>query len=143
MTLQGRTNQTEQITFELRSPGQTQAIETYQIVIDSQGNFTLPNIGIGTYDLTAKSSNTLKAIQRNITVVNGQTAPNIDFNLLGGDADNNNVVSLVDFAILRAAKGTKPGDPKWDPRVDFNGNNQIDLTDFAILRSNSGKSGAQ
>ncbi len=143
VTIQGRTNHSSTIVFELRNPGQTTPIKTYNITTDSQGNFNLINVSPGTYDLTAKRSNFLKAKQSNIVVQEDQVTPNINFNLLGGDCDNNNVVSLVDFAILRAAIGTRPGDAKRDARADFNGNNQIDLTDFAILRSNLGKSGAQ
>ena len=92
---------------------------------------------------TAKTPNSLRAKQANIVVQEGQTTPNINFNLLGGDVDNNNVVSGMDFAILKAAYGTKSGDAKWDPRADFNGNGQIDGIDFSILKANYGKSGAQ
>lgn len=143
VTLQGRADQTSLIDFELREPGETAPIDIYQVTVAADGSYLLTGIEPGTYDLTAKGMNSLRAKQPNITVAASQQTSGINFSLLGGDADNNNVVSLVDFAILRAANGTRPGDPKWDPRADFNGNNQIDLTDFAILRSNSGKSGAQ
>ena len=143
VTLQSRTNQSAPIVFELRNPGQTTPIKTYTITTDSQGNFNLINVAPGTYDLTAKGSNFLRAKQTNIAVSTGQVTPNINFSLLGGDADNNNVVSMMDLAILQAAYGTKPGDAKWNARADFNGNNQIDMTDLSILRANYGKSGAQ
>ncbi len=143
VTLQGRTDHSEQITFELRNPGETIPINTYQITTAVDGSYTLNDLPIGTFDLTAKSSNTLRAKQANIIVIEDETTPNIDFSLLGGDADNNNVVSGMDFAILRAAYGTKPGDSNWDARTDFNGNAQIDGIDFSILRSNYGSSGAE
>jgi protocatechuate 3,4-dioxygenase beta subunit len=127
----------------LRNPGETTPVKTFQMVSGSDGKYIFPHIEPGVYDITAKASNSLRAKLSNVEVNAGGITSDIDFSLLGGDADNNNIVSLVDFAILRAAKGTRPGDAKWDERADFNGNNQIDLTDFAILRSNSGKSGSQ
>lgn len=143
VALQSRNNHSDVITFELRNPGQTNLLATYQLLTATDGSYTLNDIKPGTYDLTAKGSIFLKAKQADVIVQQGRVTPNINFNLLGGDCDNNNVVSGVDFAILRAAYGTKPGDAKWDTRSDFNGNNQIDGTDFSILKSNYGISGAQ
>ncbi len=141
--IQGRTNHAETINLELRAPGGLTALKTFQVTTTSDGSYTLTNIPEGTHDLTAKSANTLRAKQVNIPVVDGQITSGINFDLLGGDCDNNNVVSGVDLAILRAAYGAKTGDPKWDIRSDFNGNGQIDGVDLSILRSNYGKSGAQ
>jgi len=140
--LQGRSDQTEQITFELRSAGGTQAIKTYQVTTDSRGSFTLINLETGTYDLTAKSFNTLRAIQRSISVVNGQTTPNVNFNLLGGDCDGNNVITGLDFSILRGAYGSKSGDSNCDARAYIDGNGVVTGLDFSILRGNYGKAGA-
>ncbi len=137
VTLQGRTIHSESITFELRNTGETTPIQTRSITTDSGGNYTLTGITPGTYDLTAKSPNSLRAKNEAVTVIEGQTTTNIDFSLLEGDCDKNNVVSMMDFSILRATYGTS------DPRADFNGNGQVDLTDLSILRSNYGKSGAQ
>ena len=143
ITLQNRTDHSAPIVFELRNPGETTPVKTFQMVSGSDGKYVFPHIEPGTYDITAKTPNSLRAKQANIVVQEGQTTPNINFNLLGGDVDNNNVVSGMDFAILKAAYGTKSGDAKWDPRADFNGNGQIDGIDFSILKANYGKSGAQ
>ena len=137
VTLQGRTDHSEQITFELRSPGETIPINTYQITTVADGSYILNDLPIGTYDLTAKSSNTLRAKNEAIVVLEGETTFNIDFSLLGGDADNNNIVSMMDFSILRATYGTD------SQEADFNGNGQVDLMDLSILRSNYGVSGEE
>src|SRR5205814_755996 len=39
---------------------------------------------------------------------------------LGGDANNDNVVNIQDFSVLKASFGKSVGDPGYDPRADFN-----------------------
>jgi len=142
IAIQGRTNYQETITFELRTPGQTTPVKTYQVLTTQDGSYSLDNVSPGTYDLTAKSSNTLRAKQGNISVVDGQTTSNINFNLLGGDCDNNNVINAFDKSILNKAFGSTEGSPKWDPRADLDANKVINAFDKSILNSNFGKAGA-
>ena len=152
VTLQGRTNQSELITFELRQPGTTNIITNAsndedpdtpgtQITTSYDGSYTLMDVPIGTFDLTAKSSNTLRAKQENISVVEGETTSNVNFSLLGGDADGNNIITSLDFSIMRGAYGSKPGDENWNEQADFDGNGVVTSLDFSILRGNYGKSG--
>lgn len=139
--LQGRTNHSSPITFKLKNPGEATPVQTYNITTAPDGSYVISNVSSGIYNLSAKAPIFLSQNQVLIEVAENQTTSNINFNLLGGDCDNNNVVSMMDFTILRAAYGSKVGDPKWDARADFNGNNQIDMMDFSILNSNYGKSG--
>ncbi len=143
VTIQGRSDQTEQITLELRNPGETTPLNTYQTTTAADGSYVLNNVPIGTYDLTAKSANTLRARNETITVAEGETTSNIDFYLLGGDADNNNAVSPLDASILSAAYGSSPGQPHWDNRADFDNNGVIAPLDASILSSNFGKFGVE
>lgn len=55
-----------------------------------------------------------------------------------GDANNNGVVDMGDFALLRAAMGKTFPDPAYSPLLDLNGNGSVDMGDFAILRSHMG-----
>ncbi|MDP2816028.1 MAG: hypothetical protein Q8O19_05055, partial [Rectinemataceae bacterium] len=92
--IQGRADQTAQLTFELRKPGQTTALYTFQVSPDSSGNYTLytlTSVPEGRYDLSAKGTSTLRVVKKDIKVTNGKITSNVDFNLLNGDADNNNV----------------------------------------------------
>jgi hypothetical protein len=59
-----------------------------------------------------------------------------------GDANNDNVVSIADFTIVKAAFGTSIGDPGYDDRADFTGDMAVNLADFNWLRTNFGTSGA-
>ncbi len=54
----------------------------------------------------------------------------------GGDADNNNIVNVSDFNILKQDFGS--GGPK---RSDFNNDNVVNVSDFNIMKTNFGQSG--
>lgn len=149
VNLQGRTSQSAQITFELRYSGATTPIPTYQpsndedpaapgtqITTDSYSNFTLIEVPAGTYDLTAKGSNFLRAKQTNIAVFAGEETGGINFNLKGGDANNDNSVGTGDMLILKAAWLSKEGDNNWDERADFNSDGSIGTGDMLILKDN-------
>ena len=62
--------------------------------------------------------------------------------MLTGDANNDNLVSAVDFIILKNSFGKSSGDPGYDARADFNGDNIINSQDFILLKNNFGFSGA-
>jgi hypothetical protein len=59
-----------------------------------------------------------------------------------GDANNDNVVSILDFNILKNAFGKAQGDPGYDDRADFTGDNAISILDFNLLKGNFGTAGA-
>ncbi|MCK5306449.1 MAG: SBBP repeat-containing protein, partial [Candidatus Omnitrophica bacterium] len=143
VTIQNRTDHSELITFELRNPGEATALETYQVLTSSDGSYTLITVPAGTYDLTAKSSNTLRAKNENIIVVDDETTIDIDFALLGGDANDDNSVGLSDRFILMKSWNTNIGDVDWDERADFNNDNSIGLSDRFIFRSNWNTSGVE
>jgi uncharacterized delta-60 repeat protein len=136
ITIQGRTNNSAPITFEVRNLGESTPIKTYNITTDSQGNFNLINAPTGIYDLTAKGSNSLRAKRSNIVVWEGQTTPNVNFRLLGGDANGDNSIGLGDMVIVKSAWLTKAGDTKWDWRADFNNDYSIGMGDLIILKNN-------
>jgi hypothetical protein len=149
VNLEGRTDQSEQITFELRYPGATTPIPTYQplndedphtpgtqITTDFYGGFTLIDVPAGNYDLTAKGSNTLRAKQVDIMVFAGNETSSLQFNLLGGDANNDNSVGTGDMLILKSAWLSSQGDENWDVRADFNGDGSIGTGDMLIMKNN-------
>jgi hypothetical protein len=55
-----------------------------------------------------------------------------------GDVNNDKVVNIVDFSLLRAAFGTGLGEAGYNPGADFNGDRRIDVRDFSIMRGNFG-----
>lgn len=52
--------------------------------------------------------------------------------LPAADLDGSGVVTLADATVMATALGTEPGDPRFDPRLDWNGDGAIDDTDWAL-----------
>ncbi|MCP4649653.1 MAG: hypothetical protein GY853_06185 [PVC group bacterium] len=143
VTLQSRTDHSATLTFELREPGETTSLYTYEVNTSTNGSFSLEDIPSGTYDLTVKNFNSLRAKQTNIIINEGETTANINFYLFGGDANNDNYVSWYDFGILRNSYRSSTGHPRWDARADFNNDGYVSWYDFGILRSNYRRQGAE
>lgn len=141
--LQGRTNHSSPTSFELRRPGEVVPIAVYQATTAADGSYALADIDPGTYDLTAKAPNCLKGKQASITVTGGQETSNINFNLLGGDANNDNSVGTGDMLLLKYAWLSSTGQPNWDQRADFNSDGSVGTADMLIMKSNWLKGGAQ
>jgi hypothetical protein len=59
-----------------------------------------------------------------------------------GDVNNDNLVDITDFSLLRATFGKICGDGSYDGRADFTGDCLVDITDFTLLRGNFGQAGA-
>ena len=124
---------------EIRLPGSTSALETHPVTLDAQARYTLQTTLHGTYDMAAKVSHWLRRTRTQISLMGDLS---VDFyNLLNGDVDGDNEVTLFDFGQLVAAFGSVPGDSNWNPNADLDGDDEVTLFDFAILVSNFGAIG--
>ena len=107
---------------------------------DSGGYFSINDIPNGIYDITVKHSHTLQVKQYAIDLSN-YVSP-LDFQTLPeGDANNDNVVNLVDFSILSSTYGKCLGTAGFDARADFNEDSCIGILDFSLLQRNIGVAG--
>jgi hypothetical protein len=123
------------ITLTLTS-GSTQVDYAAQST-DASGFFTVPVGGLpnGNYTWRAKDPQYLTG-SGPVTLM-GAPQTNAEMGLMrAGDANNDNVVNLSDFVILKVTFNTA------DPRADFNGNGIVDAADFTTLKSNFGRGGA-
>lgn len=59
-----------------------------------------------------------------------------------GDANDDNVVNIIDFTIMKATFGKSVGDPGYDDRADFNGDQVVSIADFNLMKLNFGLGGA-
>ena len=98
----------------------------------------LPN---GTYEWRAKgpqylaNSGTLTLTGSPLTIVEMGL-------MLTGDADNDNLVAISDYSVLKNTFGRSNTNPGYDGRADFNGDDTVTLADFTLLKRNYGMSGA-
>ena len=59
-----------------------------------------------------------------------------------GDANNDNIISIIDFNILKQTFGKALGDPGYDDRAEFTGNLIVSIGDFNLMKNNFGRAGA-
>lgn len=128
------------VLVELRQGGNV--VRTVQVSLDSQGNYAIPDVQPGTYDLAFKASHWLRKVVSEVVVSTADVA-GIDVSLVNGDIDGDNEVSLFDFGNLVAAFSSVPGDSNWNPNADLDGDEEVTLYDFGILVRNFGLSGEE
>lgn len=125
---------------ELRPLGGGPAILSEPYSTNTSGVVTLGDLPIGTHTLWVKGTHTLALTQPVTLSQGGNTAATSA--LREGDADDNNVVNIIDFSVLAAAFGRASETPGFDPRADFNEDDFINITDFSLLALNFGQLGA-
>jgi len=82
------------------------------------------------------------SLRSTLVVTFTNTQSSVDFGALrGGDANDDNYVTVLDFSILRTTFGKCQAEPGYDSRPDFNGDGCVTIVDFSIMRQNFGKGG--
>jgi hypothetical protein len=123
------------VPFELRA-GST---EVKQILVDLDGSFVVPGVPVGEFALSVKP---LSYLRRTVDVdTSAGSVLGLQLELVNGDIDGDNEVTLFDFGRLVAAFGSAPGNENWDARADLDGDEEVTLFDFGILVQNFGQIG--
>jgi len=100
-------------------------------------NTTLP---VGTYSWRVNDPKYLA--NAGSVALNGGTT-NLEMGLMrAGDANDDNLVTVVDMNIIKNTMGKGCGDAGYDDRADFNGDCLVNIRDFNLLKGNFGTSGA-
>ncbi len=115
-------------------------MRTGTIYVDASGNYTIPEVENGTYDLAFKASHWLRTVVAGVQV-SDMDVSGLDVSLTNGDVDGDNEVTLFDFGRLVAAFGSVPGDASWGANADLDGDEEVTLFDFGILVGNFGATG--
>jgi hypothetical protein len=133
--------QQEPVTLTLRS-GATEVDFPLQNT-DSYGYFTdtLPTLSPGVYNWRIKGPKFL-ANGGSVTLT-GSSITNLEAGLMkAGDANDDNVVNITDFSIMRNTFGKTLGQGGYDGRGDFNRDELVNVIDVALHKSNNGIAGA-
>ncbi|CAN5400455.1 hypothetical protein BH11ARM2_BH11ARM2_11150 [soil metagenome] len=95
----------------------------------------------GTFDIRVTVGRTfLTQFVRGVTVLEtGGAIPNLRF--VNGDVNDDNLVDALDYKIVQAAKGKKPGDAGYNPLAVVDGNGLVNSRDLDIVNRNRGKKG--
>lgn len=89
----------------------------------------------GTYDITVHGETTLMNLKRNVVISSRRSS--IDMGtLLEGDANQDNIINLRDYAILSNCWLASQSQPEYDMRADFDYNGLINPADISLLATN-------
>jgi hypothetical protein len=120
---------------------------------NTSGYFTINvgNMPLGNYTWRVKgpngtpNTNTVPgflAITGTLTLA-GASSTGVEMGVLrAGDANNDNVVDVIDFNIMKGSFGLVNGAPGFDPKGDINGDDVVDILDFNLIKGNFGQPGA-
>ena len=130
------------LTVQLYAVGAATPTYEFTPTTDNNGEFTInAEIVPGTYEIAVKNAHTLQNVIT-IALVDGDNV--VDFGtLLEGDANDDNIVSLLDFSTLAAAYNATIGDPNYNANADFNADGFISLLDFSLMATNYNVAGQE
>lgn len=128
------------VKFELRSPGSTTPVESFETTLYPGGRYILLTSHRGTYDVACKASHWLRRVAAEQSIADAGIV-GLDFNQTNGDCDGDNEVTLVDYGLIAAAFGSTAGDSHWDIRADLDGDLEVTLFDLGILSAKFGMAG--
>ncbi len=127
-------------------PGDDLPAYQFDTTTDASGSFvvpgaTTPGVWASSYNVKVKNPQMLQVVSNGLPFSDTEATVQ-DFGLLkGGDANNDNRVSLTDLSILASTYGKALGDPGYDGRADFSADGRVSLTDLSIMSSNYGAAG--
>jgi len=107
------------------------------VTYKSEGYAVCQVFGISpdTYDITVVSDHTLLNVKRNVVISSPTNMVSMG-TLLEGNADDNNVIDLKDFAILASAWLISSNVVAFDRRADFDRNRDVNTADLDLLTRN-------
>ncbi len=105
----------------------------FSTTIDSNGDFTTPELSAGTYSILVKVDGYLTKLFPN-QVIESDSNPLVISGLIGGDFNNTNSITITDITVMSMAFGSEAGDVNFNSVVDLNCDgivNILDVTGFS------------
>jgi hypothetical protein len=56
--------------------------------------------------------------------------------LLGGDANDTDIINILDLSLMGARFSISCGDPRWDDRADINDDCTVNILDLSVAGGN-------
>lgn len=132
------------VTFSLRDPDTHDELDSQTVPIGEDGSYTLEAPASEIYEVSVKHTHWLR---KNLLAdaTGGQSVQYLDFELLNGDIDQDNAVTLLDYDIFSAYFDRSNGDGDWTtvgengfaPRdADLDEDGGVTLLDYDIFSRN-------
>jgi hypothetical protein len=115
--------------------GATFTAGTHSATTDASGNYeiTLPS---DAYDLSAEMDRYLDAELTSETCPAGETIQLPTVTLLGGDANDDCTIDILDLAFMGAHFGLSEGDANFDAKADINADGTVNNLDLTAAKGN-------
>jgi hypothetical protein len=121
-------------------PSETEPRYSFETTTDQNGEFEVGLIDPADYEMRVKGTKTLQNLI-SVSLAPGENSVDAG-ELLEGDANDDNCVTILDFSILAGTFGKCEGDSGFDSRADFNQDSCVTILDFSLLATNFGQCGA-
>jgi hypothetical protein len=102
---------------------------------DTAGYYQL-DVPQDTYDVTVEMERYLDGLKTGVFVPAGSVVTLPSVKLLGGDANEDDTVNILDLSLIGGKFGLNDGDPGWDARADINNDLTINILDIVLAASN-------
>jgi hypothetical protein len=109
-------------------------VEVECTTTDAAGSYAF-SLSDGTCDVTVEMALYLDAEKSGVTVVSGETNTLCQVMLLCGDANDDDIINILDLSFMGFRFGLCEGDLDWDPRADCNNDgcgNILDITGAGV-----------
>lgn len=122
------------VVIEIRNVGSLTALGTQTVNLDAASNYSVSFTGIaaGNYDIACKPIHWLRKVDSTVAV-SASGATGVNFTVINGDCDGDNVTSVFDYIAMSNAFDSVPGDGNWDPNCDLDGDLVVSIFDYIIL----------
>ncbi|MBC7260971.1 MAG: hypothetical protein H5T63_03070, partial [Chloroflexi bacterium] len=117
-------------------PGQVYGWDPDPVTTGSWGTYSFSNMTDDTYEFRIEMARYLDASAD--VVVSGDDMTLNLCKLLGGDANDDDVIDISDATIIGGQFGKSGGDIS-DPRADINNDNEVDILDLVLMGGNYSK----
>ena len=131
-----------QIKFQFYEPNSNVLIDEFFGVIGSTGDYSVPDVVPGEYDIYFKVKGFLAR-----GIYSFETVPGINILYVGsiipGDINNDNLVNISDLSILNFSYGSQNGDDNFVTGSDLNCDGVVNVIDVSLLSPAFGSIGDQ
>jgi hypothetical protein len=104
----------------------------------SDGSYLVGPLAPGEHVFDLRHAGHLRTGPREMVVEGGRQLTLPDAVLLGGDANGDDRIDILDGAIVSSSFGLRPGEPGADARADINGDGEVDIHDLVLVGANFG-----
>ena len=118
---------------------------TFRVVGNNAGVFSITTNAAGAYELAVPQGNYQLTTDLDRYLANqrtdqscpaGETVQLPDITLLGGDANDDCIINILDLAFMGARFGLSDGDASFDAKADINADGTVNILDLTVAGGN-------